>query len=157
MIAYVTGDLLAALDHDAVLLHGVNVQGAFGAGFAAALKRVYPDCVPVYLQACAEKTFHPGGIVVYTPSPDRALPIVIHAATQEFFGRKGRARLPWVQTALMSSRIYLDEHNLQVVALPKIAAGLGGLDWKSQILPVVEETFGAWAGTATIYSLENES
>jgi len=150
---YITGNLLADLRRHPAILHGVNVQGAFAAGFAAVLKAAYPDCVPIYLAACAAQSLKPGGIVVYLPE-SVGLPRVIHAATQEFYGRRGRARIDWVRSALLASRTYLDEQAITDVAMPRIAAGLGGLDWANEVLPAITDIFGGWKGTAFIYTLE---
>jgi|GEM_PF-2461466 len=156
-LKHITGNLLADLRRHPVLLHGVNVQGAFAAGFAAVLKTAYPECVPIYLAACAAQTLKPGGIVVYIPPESVELPRVIHAATQEFYGRKGRARIDWVRSALLASRAYLDEQAITDVAMPRIASGLGGLDWNDQVLPAVTDVFGTWKGTAFIYTLEQDA
>ncbi len=153
MLEHITGDLLANLRRHPVILHGVNVQGAFGAGFAAVLKAAYPECVPVYTAACAAHSLLPGGIVVYVSPPASDLPRVIHVATQEFYGRRGRARIDWVRSSLDAARIYLDENALAEVAMPKIASGLGGLDWNTQVLPALTDIFGNWPGKAVIYSL----
>lgn len=153
MMQFVKGNLLADLGRHPALLHGVNVQGALGAGFAAQLRRSLPDCVQVYTAACESRTLRPGGIVVYVPNKP-GVPYVIHAATQEFYGRRGRARVEWLRSALQNARTYLDDHNRVEVAMPRIASGLGGLDWDSVVLPVVDDIFDGWAGTAVIYSLD---
>ncbi len=153
MLEQITGDLLANLERHSALLHGVNTQGVFGAGFAAGLKQVYSACVPVYEKACIMHALHPGNIVVYVPPEDAHLPQVIHAATQEFYGKKGRAKVEWVQAALSEARSYLETHDISEVALPKIESGLGGLSWELQVLPMLQVIFASWTGTAIVYSL----
>jgi O-acetyl-ADP-ribose deacetylase (regulator of RNase III) len=147
MIYFQTGDLFKALLPDDTILHGVNCQGVAAAGFAAALRAAYPDAFTPYFAACQKHTLQPGGAVIWT-SPTLT---IIHCATQEFYGRRGRATVEWIERSLTVARSHLTARSR--AAMPRIGGGLGGLNWQTQVLPIVTRLFQDWPGTLVVYTL----
>ena len=154
MLIHLKGDLLAEVRQHEAVLHGVNVQGKLGAGFALALRIAIPDACAPYFAACQNQTLRPGAIVAWRSPAGSLKPSVIHCASQEFYGSRGRARAEWLQSSLDAARAWLDENEIPSVAMPRIGAGLGGLSWQNEVLPILEATFGAWPGEARVYTLE---
>ena len=153
MIIHLKGDLLAEAHQPAAILHGVNVQGVMGAGFALALRKAMPDAGAVYFVACRDHALQPGGIVAWRATEGSPRPSVIHCATQEFYGSRGRARIEWLQASLQAARIWMDTNGITSVAMPRIGTGLGGLSWEDAVLPALDGIFGAWPGEARVYTL----
>lgn len=50
-------------------------------------------------------------------------------------------------------RAQAEEAGLHSIALPRLAAGLGGLDWE-RVLALIENCFRDWEGELLVYSLE---
>jgi len=118
-LVYRTGDLFSSTCP--ALGHGVNTLGRMGAGIAVEFRRRWPAMYDAYVEACRSGRLRPGGIFVYQ-APDR---LIVNMATQRGIGR-GSARLEWVREAARLA----GQLELESLALPRIAAGLGGLAWE---------------------------
>lgn len=115
-----------------VIAHGCNTQGVMGAGIARYLRKVFPSIFLPYKSACANGKFTAGS----------CLPILVNAdlwvanlGTQDLPGK--HARLEWVDESLEALTHFLRMESLRGVALPRIGAGIGGLDWED-VLEVME-------------------
>jgi O-acetyl-ADP-ribose deacetylase (regulator of RNase III) len=115
---YRTGDVFASTCP--ALGHGVNTLGSMGAGIAVEFRRRWPAMYRAYVQECRSGRLQPGGIFVFQAA-DR---LIVNLATQRGVGR-GSARLAWVRAAARQ----VAQLPLEGLALPRIAAGLGGLAW----------------------------
>lgn len=122
MITYLTKDILLATED--VVMHGVNCTGHFGSGVAGAIKRKKPYIREQYLSLDE----HILGTCQFVPYENR---IWVNAHTQENKGYDGKqyADLEAIASCLLEVAEYMDEHNLNTVAMPKIGCGLGGLTW----------------------------
>ena len=56
-------------------------------------------------------------------------------------GKPGRATLQYVRHALKALRQEIDKEGFRSVALPRLATGVGGLEWE-QVKPLVVEALG---------------
>jgi O-acetyl-ADP-ribose deacetylase (regulator of RNase III) len=95
-------------------------MGSMGAGIALEFRRRWPEMFVEYRSQCSRRELQPGGIQVFQ-ARDRT---IINLATQRSY-RRGAARLEWVRAAAQK----VAQLPLEGLALPRIASGLGGLQW----------------------------
>ncbi len=121
-----------------VVGHGVNCQHAMGSGVALAIKTKWPIIYERYMEAeRGAKMLGTADCVNINPAFDDLF--VCNCYTQNFYGRGGGryACLTAVRESLEAIFELAREHDLDVY-LPKIGAGLGGLDWDTEVLPIIE-------------------
>ena len=115
------GDLFNAPER--ALAHGCNCAGAMGKGIAVEFRRRWPEMFTEYRELCARGEFNPGDLFVWT-APDR---VIFNLGTQRTWRTKATPAA--VRRALERMVAYADEHDVSAIALPRIAAGLGGMQW----------------------------
>ena len=65
--------------------------------------------------------------------------------------RPGRgATYPGVEVALNALRAAADEAGIRSIAMPRVAAGYGGLSWK-KVKAQIEAAFADWSGMLYVY------
>lgn len=101
--------------------HGVNVLGVMGAGIALQFKTKFPDMYQAYAYACANGGLEPGGVYAYMYEDL----IVYNIASQANPGAD--ARLEWLESGLYSTAEHAWSLGLDLIALPHIGCGIGGL------------------------------
>ena len=119
---FVAGDLFTAPDVHA-WAHGCNCAGAMGAGIAVEFKRRFPRMFDEYRQRCADGRFALGDVFVW--SEDERT--VYNLGTQEHWRKK--AQLAALSKAIERMVSLAEKGRVARIALPRIGAGLGGLDW----------------------------
>lgn len=146
MLIHTTGDLFTQPAQ--AFAHGCNCQGVMGAGIAHEFRRRYPAMFSAYRSRClaVPRQFNPGDAWLWQQP---GLPGVFNLATQEYYGRQGRARLDWLTQSLIAMCRQADVTGITTIALPMIGAGLGGLD-QGDVRATFEHTLGQWSGTATL-------
>jgi O-acetyl-ADP-ribose deacetylase (regulator of RNase III) len=130
-IQYITKDITTATD--GVLLNGVNCQQQMGAGVALAYLKKWPIVKEQYL--ATEPVL--GKTDMVTIVPDQLY--VANCYTQRYFGSGGRkyASLGAITECLDESFSFAEAMGLDLYT-PKIGCGLGGLDWDTEVAPIVE-------------------
>lgn len=150
-IEYRTGDLFLSKDLDAIS-HGVNTLGVMGAGIATVFKKTFPLMYSQYNLLCKNNSDKDllGTIFVWQTESDF---IVYNLFTQ------GSAN-NWIQLATLdmirSSIGKMIEHatqnGIKRIGMPKIGAGLGGLDWQD-VEKIIKELSDNKSVTLVIHSL----
>ncbi|TDC77737.1 macro domain-containing protein [Streptomyces hainanensis] len=118
-----TGDLFTADDVDA-LAHGCNCAGAMGRGIAVEFRRRWPDMYREYRARCLDGRLTEGGLFPWR-APDGLM--VYNLGTQAHW--RTPATLAAVTSAVGTMLEHAHQHGVRRIALPKIAAGHGGLAW----------------------------
>lgn len=129
------GNLFDMEDADA-LAHGCNCAGAMGRGIAVEFKRRWPSMYEEYHAYCHAGHFAPGDIFVWM-SPDGE--IIYNLGTQKHW--RTQAELAAVVAAVEKMIDHASRHDIRRIAMPRIAAGLGGLKWadvEAVIRPVIQ-------------------
>lgn len=144
----------------AVIVHGVNCQGAMGSGIAGALARKWPAVRSEYLEYVSDarkeipmfESFKLLGRSHLVEVEERIA--VINGFTQDYFGADGKryASLTAIVNVLaeLFTRIQEstdiahadgvpDDDSEFRVYMPRIGCGLGGLDWDTEVEPLVNE------------------
>lgn len=159
MIQYINKSVLD-FTLQTVIAHGVNCQGKMGSGLAKDIKEKFPEVFTNYKNLCDHK-FEPfpldGNVWAGFLAKDRQDPLlgvsqitkvdeyitVANLFTQQYYGRDGQkyADQTSIYNALMNlcQSIAMRSDLPDRVALPKIGCGLGGLDWDSEVEPILRE------------------
>ena len=117
--------------------HGVNCAGAMDAGVAVAFKKRWPRMFAEYAARCADGRFHLGDVFVWSEGDE----VVYNLATQEHWKKK--AKMPALTRAMKKTVELAALAGVERIGLPRIGAGLGGLDWprvKSVLAAIGAET-----------------
>ncbi len=121
MIVHKTGNLF---DTELTsIAHGVNVDGVMGAGIAKTVRALYPVTYETYRNACKTGVLKPGKIHVWYENGR----FVYNLASQDRPGPN--AKLKWLEKSLDAAIVHAKKSNHAAMAVPRIGAGIGGLDW----------------------------
>ncbi len=146
-IEFVTGDLFVNRVNAEALAHGCNCAGSMGAGIAVGFKERYPEMFEEFRRRCKAKPAELAlGDVFLWREPGK--PAVFNMGTQPRPGRG--ATYPVVEAALNALRTTADQAGIWTLAMPRIAAGYGGLSWK-KVRALIESVFADWSGTLYVY------
>lgn len=94
-----------------------------GKGIALQFKEKYSQMYLQYKKLCTDGLFSLGDVFAY----DYGNGIIFNLGTQKTW--KTKADISAIETALIKMFLYAVQNNIHEIALPKIGAGLGGLDW----------------------------
>lgn len=130
----IEGDITA--ETSGLIIHGVNCQGVMGSGVAGAIRKKWPFVYNSYKSH--EQGAKALGQVQFVSIEDGLY--VANCWTQEFYGGDGKiyADKLAVKLALFKCFDFCDEYGLELKT-PKIASGLAGLDWDSDVKPMFEQ------------------
>lgn len=141
MIRYIKGDLFQVTT--GVIAHGCNCIGVMGAGVAKTVRELYPEVFKRYSKVCANHSAEDllGLVQIISISPTF---FIANCFTQTTIARNPVIKSKLADAnAIKESLTYVAEfcqvNKLQTVSMPKIGAGLGGLDWESEVEPVLHE------------------
>lgn len=124
--------------------HGVNCKGVMGAGIAKTVREKFPKVYEEYRHVCGSGGMEPGAVFPY---PENGK-MIVNMATQYMPGPDATYQNVFncfhnfSRGASMPDRI---SRYGNVIAIPQIGAGIGGLDWNliKKIIEVVEEVHPA--------------
>jgi O-acetyl-ADP-ribose deacetylase (regulator of RNase III) len=121
------GDLFAQPDVKAVG-HGVNTKGVMGAGIAVLFRRKYPDMYRQYVLWCDTGLLKPGTCLPWeTKEPVDNTQFIFNIASQNEPGAD--ASETWLASGLDHAIQQCRKLGIDKLAVPRIAAGIGGLTW----------------------------
>lgn len=139
MITKVRGDIL--LSDARAIAHGVAPHDHFNQGLALALRERHPAMAKDFRHYCHQDNPKPGHAWLWA-GPER---VIINLMTQEppsdNKAHPGKATAHNVDHALKELRAILKREKIPSVALPKLATGVGGLDW-DEVQPLIESHLG---------------
>ena len=150
MIHQVSGDIL--LSRAQALAHGVAANDPMKQGLALQLHEKYPAMHKDFHHWCRQKHPKPGEAWMWGgPGGVR----IVNLLTQEGgFGQGARpekATLKNVRDALRALTAMIASEGFTSVALPRLATGVGALDW-IEVWPIVQERLGGVAVPIFVYS-----
>jgi O-acetyl-ADP-ribose deacetylase (regulator of RNase III) len=133
MIKFVSGDILRT--KAAYIAHGVGTDSHEGAatGLALRISSKWPDVQKHFRQFTRSQQFKVGDIFVVAPTRNR--PGIIYIATQPDINQESLSSL---NRGLRKLARYCVKHRLESVALPKIGADRGELDWEESVTPLLD-------------------
>jgi O-acetyl-ADP-ribose deacetylase (regulator of RNase III) len=146
----VAGDIL--LTRAAVIAHGVGPHDNFGQGLALSLREQWPALYQDFRHYSKTRNPGAGGLWTWAGADGRR---IVNLLTQDppksVGGHPGRASVRHVGRALRELHHLIDKENITSVALPRLATGVGGLDW-SVVEPLLEQHLGKLKIPVIIYT-----
>ena len=105
--------------------HGVNIRGVMGAGIAKTFRSKFPEMYKQYRLACIREELDVGQDLMLEEND-----IFIHnISSQEYPGAD--ALYIWLRRGLEAAMQNVESVGGDMLALPEIGCGIGGLEWKS--------------------------
>jgi len=150
MLKEVSGDIL--LSRAKAIAHGVAPNDNFNQGLALSLREHYPAMYKDFRHFC--QVSHPKAGTLWTWAGADGVRIV-NLLTQEpaaaHGSKPGKATTHNVNLALKELRNLIEDEGFESVALPRLATGVGGLDWE-QVKPLIERHLGDLAIPVYVYT-----
>jgi len=136
MIEFVSGDILQTTAQ--YLAQGVAVgsQEGLGTGLAFKISAKWADAQKLFKKYTFNNEFDGGDIFVAAPTETR-LGIIYIATQPDMY----HAVLPFLNKGLRNLAGFCKKKNIATVAVPKIGAGLGKLDWEREVKPLMIKHF----------------
>jgi O-acetyl-ADP-ribose deacetylase (regulator of RNase III) len=134
MITYVVGDLFQSPAQ--VLVNAVNTVGVMGKGIAAEFKRHYPAMFEQYKTLCDNGQFEVGQLWLYK-TPHKW---ILNFPSKRHW--RNESRLEDVEAGLAKFAASFADQGITSISFPLLGAGLGGLDWTTQVRPLMEHYLG---------------
>ncbi|MBI4938918.1 MAG: Appr-1-p processing protein [Nitrosomonadales bacterium] len=140
MIHELSGDIL--FSHAKAIAQGVAPNDDFHQGLALQLRERMPALYKDFRHHC--QTSHPksGGLWTWMSSDGR---FIVNLFTQDAAyahgSKPGDATLSHVNHSLHALRAFAQKEKIPSLALPRLACGVGGLDW-NEVRPLIEKQLG---------------
>ena len=156
MIREVEGDIL--LTRAQVIAHGIAPQDHFDSGLALALRERWPSLVRDYRHAIQSRAAHPGDIWAWAGvDADGATRRIVNLLTQNMRGegpaaKPDKATLENVGHTLKALAQYVQKEGINSVALPRLATGVGGLEWVD-VKPLIQQHLGGLGTAVLVYEV----
>jgi O-acetyl-ADP-ribose deacetylase (regulator of RNase III) len=146
MIKFVSGDILQT--ETQYLAQGVAVgsQEGLGTGLALKISTKWTDAQKQFKKFTFNNKFEGGDIFVAPPEENR-LGIIYIATQPDMY----HATLPFLNKGLKNLAAFCSKNNVESVSVPKIGAGLGKLDWETEVKPLMLKHFSESATLFHIY------
>lgn len=123
--------------------HGVNTHGVMGSGIAVQFKQRFPQMYEEYRRRCFAGELQAGGVYPYDAGPGQGGKhlFVYNIASQAAPG--ANATYQWLLMGVAAALRDADEKGIKTLALPRIGAGVGGLEWSRvrRVLEALAESF----------------
>ena len=151
MLHHVSGDIL--LSESDVIAHGVAPGDHFDHGLAFSLRERWPAMYKDFRHYCHASNPKPGGLWTWGgPGGVR----IVNLFTQDppdghhQTGNPGPAQVKHVNHSLKALAKLVKKEGWSTVALPKLATGVGDLDWRD-VEPLIEKHLGGLGAEVYVY------
>jgi len=154
MIHQLSGDILFSKAD--VIAHGVAPNDDFKNGLALALRQRFPAMYKDFRHYCKQQNPKTGKVWMWQGlDQDNRLVRIACLFTQDApghaGGHPGRAHTEHVNHALHELKKLIQKEGFASVALPRLATGVGGLDW-AQVEPLIKSQLGELKVKIGVYS-----
>lgn len=140
MIHEVEGDIL--LTRSLVIAHGVAANDPMNRGLALSLHKHYPAMHKDFHHWCHVRHPKPGEIWMWgTVGGMRLVNLITQEGGYGHGAKPGQASLKNVRKSLKALRKLAKKEKFSSIALPKLATGVGNLDW-ADVKPVIYDQLG---------------
>ena len=140
MLKEVSGDIL--LSNAQVVAHGVAPADNFNQGLALSLREQYPAMAKDFRHYCQISHPKPGELWAWAGADGkRVVNLMVQEEAPSKQSRPGKATTHNVNVALRKLRSLIEEEGFESIALPRLATGVGGLDW-DEVKPLIENHLG---------------
>jgi O-acetyl-ADP-ribose deacetylase (regulator of RNase III) len=149
MIQDVSGDIL--LSKADLVAHGVAPNDDFHHGLALALRDRWPGMYKDFRHYCHVSHPKSGSIWTWAGPGVRIAALFTQEEAYGHGAKPGRAHLNHVNHALRELHKFIESEKITSVALPRLATGVGGLEW-TDVRPLIEEHLGKIGIPVYVYS-----
>ena len=140
MIYEVEGDIL--LSKAQAIAHGVGINDPMDKGLALQLRTKYTAMYKDFDRWCHQHNTKPGEAWVwFGPDNVRIVNLITLEGMDSNEHRHGKATLNNVRHALNALVKTITAEKLTTIALPRLATGVGDLDW-DDVYPLIENSLG---------------
>lgn len=146
MIEFFSGDLLQTQAQYVAQGVATGSQEGLGTGLALKISMKWPDAQRQFKKHTNSSRFAGGDVFVVGPTDSR--PGVIYIATQPDMYH---ATLPFLNKGLRNLVRACSKLGILSVAIPKIGAGLGKLNWEYEVKPLLIKSFADTSTHFLIY------
>ena len=134
MITYVESDIFTSPAQ--TLVNTVNTVGVMGKGIAKTFKTIYPEMYAEYRQRCENGELSIGSLFLFRT----AHKWVLNFPTKRHW--RQASRLTDIAAGLDTFCQTYAAEGMTSIAFPQLGCGNGGLDWESQVRPLLENSVG---------------
>ncbi|MDZ4482700.1 macro domain-containing protein [Bacillus cereus] len=131
MITYVKMDLFQSPAH--VLVNTINTVGVMGKGIAKTFKEVYPDMFKEYQILCEKELLTVGKLWIYK-TPNKW---ILNFPTKKHW--RSPSKIEYIEAGLQKFVKSYEEKGIDSIAFPPLGCGNGGLNWESEVKPLMEK------------------
>lgn len=140
MLHEVTGDIL--LSRATAIAHGVAPNDHMASGLSHSLREDWPAMYKDFRHVSHTSHPEPGTLWAWAGADGRRIiALFTQPAAPNEHTHPGKARIQDVNHCLRALQHYIDAEKISSIALPRLATGVGGLDW-SEVKPLVEQHLG---------------
>jgi O-acetyl-ADP-ribose deacetylase (regulator of RNase III) len=143
MITYVRGNIFES--PASTLVNTVNIVGAMGKGIALEFKRLYPEMFTQYRTLCERKELTIGALFLYRTEHKS----VLNFPTKEHWRRPSKPE--YIEEGLKTFVRTYESAGIHSIAFPALGCGHGGLNFESQVKPLMESWLSRVACRVFIY------
>lgn len=134
MIKEVTGDITHS--KAGAIAHGIAPNDHFDSGLALSLRETFPAMYKDFRHYCHQFHPKPGSVWIWSGVGSRVISLFTQEPPQTDRSHPGKASLVHLNHALKELSKMITEENLESVAIPRLATGVGGLDWE-EVKPLI--------------------
>jgi O-acetyl-ADP-ribose deacetylase (regulator of RNase III) len=150
MLHEVSGDIL--LTQASTIAHGVAPGDHMNNGLAFSLRKDWPAMHKDFRHFSHATNPHPGTLWAWAgANGKRIVALFTQQAAADEQSHPKPARIQDVNHCLRALRHFVDEEKLPSLALPRVATGVGGLEW-NEVKPLVEEHLGSLKIPVYVYT-----
>ncbi len=150
MIHEVSGDIL--LSRASAIVHGVAPNDHMATGLAHSLREDWPAMYKDFRHYCHTSNPDPGGLWAWAGADGRRIiALFTQQPAKDERSHPGKARIQDVNHCLRALHHFIEKEKTPSIALPRIATGVGGLQW-SEVRPLIVQHLGALQIPVFIYS-----
>lgn len=149
MIKEVNGDIL--LSEAQVIAHGVAPGDHFDSGLALSLREAFPGMYKDFRNHCHKVHPKPGEIWEWGGEGRRIVNLLTQEPPVSEHSHPGRASLVSLNHALRELAKLIEKEKITSIALPRVATGVGGLDWED-VRPLIYRYLDGLGAKVYIYA-----
>ena len=140
MLHEVSGDIL--LSRAAAIAHGVAPNDHMATGLAHSLREDWPAMHKDFRHYSHTSHPKPGSLWAWAGADGRRIiALLTQQPAPDERSHPGRARIQDVNHCLRALRQFIDEEKIASIALPRLATGVGGLEW-NEVKPLIDQHLG---------------